>query len=60
MLSQLSQNGYVEEALFQQLQINQEMDKYLKQIMEGDAAFAGSTPAKFTGFCLSEALYQSL
>lgn len=56
VLSQLSQNGYVEDTLLEQLHINQETDKYLRSVLPEGAG----EPIKFTGFALSNDRYTTI
>ena len=56
VLSQLSQNSYVEDTLIEQLHINQETPLYLKSVLPEGV----KTPIKFTGFVLSDTAYTTI
>ena len=56
VLDQLKQNGYVEESLFSQLQINVDAPKFFKQELADEVA----EPVKFSGFMLSKTQFTSI
>lgn len=56
ILSQIKQNGYVEDALFSQLHINLDADKFMQQELAEEV----QKPVKFSSFILSDTLFNSL
>jgi len=56
VLSQMVQNGYVEDSLFAQLQVNMDPNKFVAQELAQEV----KNPVKFSTFMLSETLFKSL